>query len=189
MTKEELERYLEVESILKMHDIAIDKNGLMSCPFHPNCEGSLKLYRELNGVACMRESCSNYRKVFAAFEVLQELKGCSANEAKLYGKSLLLEELERLRGARKEEKQESAQKLHKKDKGLVAFWIKLKGLILELGGGNKDYEFSLREIREEMNIAKTSQHRFVQQLVEMDYLCKISGYSNKGYYYQVTNWN
>ncbi|BDS10666.1 hypothetical protein [Aureispira anguillae] len=191
MTKQELERYLEIETILKLHKIAIDKEGFMSCPFHSNCERSLKLYPELNGVACMRESCSKYRKVLDAFSILQELEGIKTEEARLYGKSLLLRELESYRARKTPVKVQEIgenRSLNKREAVLLKYFEDLKRFVLEKGGGEQGYEFRLGEVREDLKVYKSTQQRYIHELLEKGYIEQSSGSSNRGYYYRILNW-
>ena len=191
MTKQEIERYLEVETVLRLEEVAYSSSELFACPFHEKREGCMKLYPELNGVACMNENCSDYRKVFGAFTTLQKLKDCKAEETRLFGKSLLLRELEELRGAVRKELDLVELKItniSRKDKGLLKYWTGLKSFVLEQGGGNQAFEFNLSEIREALGIGKSTQQRYTNQLVSKNYIKKSQGNTNTGYYYQISYW-
>ena len=104
MNKQELERYLEIETVLRLEKIEFTDQGLFPCLFHEKRSECMKLYTELNETACMNENCSHYRKVFGAFELIQEVKQCKAEEARMFGKALLLKELQELREQQKETK-------------------------------------------------------------------------------------
>jgi hypothetical protein len=191
MTKQELEKYLEIETVLNHYKLSVDEDGFMSCPFHTNCKKGLKLYKELNGVACTRESCANYRKIYNAFEFLQEIKGVKVEEARMYGKALLLKELEQLRELKQEdsfEEIEEKRSLSRSEKGLILYWKKLKGFVLMQGSGNKAFEFNLTEVREQLGVSKTSQQRYIHELIAKKYIKQSSGSVNTGYYYQIMKW-
>ena len=53
----------------------------------------------------------------------------------------------------------------------------------------KDTEFTQREIRQEMNISKTQLQRFVNSLLELEYIKYKGGFSNKGLKYVVDYWD
>lgn len=191
MTKQELERYLEVETVLRLEKVAFSPSGLFACPFHEKRSECMKLYPELNGIACMNENCKDYRKVFGAFDVLQELKSCKAEEARLFGKSLLLKELEELRGVNRKATTKSVVKkkpIPRKDKGLLSYWEDLKNFVLEKGKGKQDFEFNLTEIRERLELSKSTQQRYTKQLLAKGYIELSEGSSNTGYYYKILNW-
>lgn len=53
----------------------------------------------------------------------------------------------------------------------------------------KDTEFTQREIRQEMNISKTQLQRFINSLLELEYIKYKGGFSNKGLKYVVDYWD
>jgi predicted transcriptional regulator len=172
MNEEELGRYLEINMILSHHKIEVNESGLMTCPFHPNSEKNVKLYGELNGIACMKKSCSNYRKLFAAFEILQKLQGIEKEEALSYGKNLLLEELEILRG--KNETIEEGPKRIEKDKvlggSLSLFLVELEKYIEEL----EEPIFTRKAIEEHLRMNKSTLKKYLRKL-EAQGLIKVTG--------------
>jgi len=185
MTKQELERYLEIKTVLELHEIEVGKDGFMSCPFHANCEQSMKLYEELNGVACMRSSCNNYRKIFDAYQVLQELKGFKAEEARIYGKSLLLKELENLRALVKVEESnlliEEEEGLEVLPKGGMEF---LKDLRSYLKKANRK-TFTSQDLRDSFKIARSTLIKYLKILEANEVIKILSGNRYNGYKYSL----
>jgi DNA primase len=53
----------------------------------------------------------------------------------------------------------------------------------------KDTEFTQREIRQEMNISKTQLQRFINSLLELEYIKYKGGFANKGIKYVVDYWD
>ena len=53
----------------------------------------------------------------------------------------------------------------------------------------KDTEFTQREIRQEFNISKSQLQRFINSLLELEYIKYKGGFSNKGLKYQVDYWD
>jgi predicted transcriptional regulator len=178
MNEQEIGRYLEINKILSHYKIEVNEAGLMSCPFHSNCETNVKLYEELNGIACMKESCSNYRKLFAAFEVLQKLEGIEVDAALLYGKKLLLEELEILRGKNKTREEEP--KAIEKDKvlggSLSLFLVDLEKYVKEL----EEPSFTRKAIEEHLRINKSTLKKYLRQLESQGIIKVIGGNRYRG---------
>jgi len=67
------------------------------------------------------------------------------------------------------------------------FFEQLKELVKDGVKGKKTMYSSL-QIREALNISKTTVNRYLRTLVEYEYIKKI-GYKNTGYKYQITSWN
>jgi DNA primase len=66
------------------------------------------------------------------------------------------------------------------------FYERLKTYILEKG---KDYEFTRIEVRKALNMSKTKQHQYMNQLLELEYIFQSSGYANKGFRYRIDYWD
>jgi DNA primase len=79
-------------------------------------------------------------------------------------------------------------KIDELDGSLRQFFEQLK----EYAHGQEEQEkycFGRREIRQALNISKTQQHRFLNQLLELEYIKQVSGYTNRGFKYQVVYWD
>jgi DNA primase len=77
-------------------------------------------------------------------------------------------------------------KVDELDGSLRDFYEKLKTYITKRG---KEYEFTAREIRQELRISKTQMHRFMNDLLEMEYLQQSGGYANRGFKYKISYWD
>src|SRR5690554_4569696 len=77
-------------------------------------------------------------------------------------------------------------KVDELDGSLRLFYEDLKKYINKHG---KDYEFTQREIRQALRISKTQMHRFMRDLLEMEYLHQAGGYANRGFKYKVSYWD
>ncbi|TRX30278.1 helix-turn-helix domain-containing protein [Flavobacterium sp. ZT3R18] len=53
----------------------------------------------------------------------------------------------------------------------------------------QDKDFTQREIRQAFNISKSQTHRYLQNLLELEYIRQIGGYANKGLKYKVDYWD
>lgn len=77
-------------------------------------------------------------------------------------------------------------KVDELDGSLRGFYEKLKTYITQKG---KDYEFTQREIRQDLRISKTQMHRFMNDLLELEYLQQTGGYANRGFKYKISYWD
>ena len=77
-------------------------------------------------------------------------------------------------------------KVDELDGSLRLFYEDLKKYINKHG---KEYEFTQREIRQALRISKTQMHRFLRDLLEMEYLQQAGGYANRGFKYKVSYWD
>jgi DNA primase len=78
-------------------------------------------------------------------------------------------------------------KVDELDGALRMFFENLKDYVL--AKGDKEYLFNRREVRLALNLSKTQQHRFLQDLEELEYIRLTGGYSNKGYCYKIVYWD
>lgn len=69
---------------------------------------------------------------------------------------------------------------------LRQFYEGLKAYVYKKG---KDYEFTRIEVRKALNISKTKQHQYINELLELEYIFQSSGYANKGYRYRIDYWD
>lgn len=79
-------------------------------------------------------------------------------------------------------------KVDELDGSLRQFFESLK-TYLEEKPNPQQYEFTQREIRHALNISKTQLHRYMNELIELEYLQQIGGYANKGFKYRVCYWD
>ncbi len=75
-------------------------------------------------------------------------------------------------------------KVDELDGSLRQFFERLKKYVKD-----KENIFTQREIRQEMNISKTQLQRFINNLLELEYIKYKGGFSNKGLKYQVDYWD
>jgi DNA primase len=75
-------------------------------------------------------------------------------------------------------------KVDELDGSLRQFFERLKKFVKD-----DNQEFILREIRQELHMSKTQIFRFMQTLLELEYIKQIGGYSNKGIKYKISYWD
>ncbi|WP_430613547.1 toprim domain-containing protein [Flavobacterium sp. JP2137] len=75
-------------------------------------------------------------------------------------------------------------KVDELDGSLRQFFERLKKYV------KKDHQdFMQREIRQEFNISKTQLQRYINSLLELEYIHQIGGYANKGIKYKISYWD
>jgi hypothetical protein len=77
-------------------------------------------------------------------------------------------------------------KVDELDGGLRQFFERLKQYVMDAGG--RDKPFILREVRHSLHLSKTQLHRYINELMSMEYLQQ-SGYANKGFQYKIVWWD
>lgn len=79
-------------------------------------------------------------------------------------------------------------KVDELDKSTRQFFERLKGYVKSQANGTT-YKFCTREIRQELNISKTSAFKYIQVLQELEYIQAVEGSANKGFKYVVCYWD
>lgn len=79
-------------------------------------------------------------------------------------------------------------KVDELDKSTRQFFEILKGFLKKQTLGTT-HRFTTREIRQELNISKTSAFKYVQILQELEYIQAVEGSPNKGFKYIVSYWD
>lgn len=79
-------------------------------------------------------------------------------------------------------------KVDELDGSLRQFFEALK-TYLEEKPNPRQYEFTQREVRQALHISKTQLHRYLYELISLEYLQQTGGYANKGFKYRVSYWD
>jgi DNA primase len=75
-------------------------------------------------------------------------------------------------------------KVDELDGSLRQFFERLKKHVKQ-----ENQEFILRDVRQELNVSKTQIFRYVQTLLELEYIKQTGGYTNKGIKYKISYWD
>jgi predicted transcriptional regulator len=75
-------------------------------------------------------------------------------------------------------------KIDELDGSLRQFFERLKKYVK-----NENQEFIQREIRQEFNLSKTQLQRFINTLLELEYIKQTGGFANKGIKYKISYWD
>jgi DNA primase len=76
-------------------------------------------------------------------------------------------------------------KVDELDGSLRQFYEQLKGFVQQKG---RDYEFSRFEVRAATGVSKSQQHRYLQQLIGLEYVRQF-GFANRGFKYRIAHWD
>jgi DNA primase len=81
-------------------------------------------------------------------------------------------------------------KVDELDGSLRQFYERLKTYVKTKGNGHHEsYEFSQREIRQALHLSKTQLHRYLHDLMALEYIRQAGGYANRGFNYKVLYWD
>ncbi len=80
-------------------------------------------------------------------------------------------------------------KVDELDGGLRLFYENLKSYIKGKGESYQSYSFGQREIRQALHLSKTQLHRYIHELLSLEYIRQVGGYANRGYEYKILYWD
>lgn len=80
-------------------------------------------------------------------------------------------------------------KVDELDGSLRQFYERLKTYVQSQGKEYRNYTFGRKEIRDALRVSKTQQHRFFNDLYEMEYISQHGGNSHSGYKYKIQVWD
>jgi DNA primase len=105
------------------------------------------------------------------------------------GKGRLITEKEDLQTAAEIMFDSIVLKIDELDGSLRLFYEQLKTYIKGKGEAYESYSFGQREIRQALNISKTQLHRYIHDLLALEYIRQAGGHANRGYQYKVLWWD
>lgn len=79
-------------------------------------------------------------------------------------------------------------KVDELDKSTRIFFELLKDFIKSKPNGTT-YKFSAREVRQELNISKTSVFKYIKLLLKLEYIQVVEGSANRGFKYTICYWD
>jgi DNA primase len=80
-------------------------------------------------------------------------------------------------------------KIDELDGSLRQFYENLKGYLKSKGQEHESYQFTQREIRQALNMSKSQLHRYLNDLLDLEYISLSGGYANRGFKYKITYWD
>jgi DNA primase/energy-coupling factor transporter ATP-binding protein EcfA2 len=81
-------------------------------------------------------------------------------------------------------------KVDELDGSLRQFYENLKNYLKKTyNGSHQQAAFSLRDVRQSLNISKTQLFRYANDLVQLEYMYQTGGHANRGFKYKVSYWD
>jgi DNA primase len=81
-------------------------------------------------------------------------------------------------------------KVDELDGSLRQFYERLKTYVKTKGNGHHEsYEFGQREVRQALNVSKSQLQRYLNDLVQLEYIRPSGGHINKGFNYKILYWD
>ena len=149
---------------------------------------SLKYYEVVNPFATrllLPEKVHKIRRLNEMYQaVIKQVTFLNQYQRQLTNSNQLITEIEDIKQATEILFESIVLKVDELDGSLRQFFERLKKYTKQ-----KDTEFTQREIRQEMNISKTQLQRFINSLLELEYIKYKGGFSNKGLKYMIDYWD
>ncbi|TRW95860.1 toprim domain-containing protein [Flavobacterium gawalongense] len=148
----------------------------------------LKYYEVINPYATRLELPEKVHKVRRLNEmyqaVIKQVTFLNQHQRQLTKENQLITQIEDIEQATEVLFESIVLKVDELDGSLRQFFERLKKYVK-----NTDTPFTQREIRQELNISKTQLQRFINSLLELEYIKYKGGFSNKGLKYVVDYWD
>ncbi|HEY9123905.1 MAG TPA: CHC2 zinc finger domain-containing protein [Bacteroidales bacterium] len=161
--------------------------------FIQNCIRLLKPYTVINPYAKLIELPEEAHKIRRLNELYQsfvkQVTLLNQYQRKKDTQNRLIAEKEDLQTACEILFESIILKVDELDGSLRQFYEQLKKYIQKLGSDYKEYQFTGREIRQEFKISKTQMFRYINDLIELEYINQTGGYANKGFKYKISYWD
>ena len=148
----------------------------------------LKDYEIINPYATkleLPEEVHKIRRLNEMFQlIIKQITFLNQHQRKTTKEGKLITQIEDLEQATEVLFESIILKVDELDGSLRQFFERLKKHLK-----TQDKDFTQREIRQAFNISKSQTHRYLQNLLELEYIRQIGGYANKGLKYKVDYWD
>jgi DNA primase len=149
---------------------------------------SLKPYEVINPYATRLELPEEVHKIRRLNEMFQsivkQITIINQQKRRASAGDKLITEIEDLEQATEVLFESIILKVDELDGSLRQFFERLKKHLK-----TQERDFTQREIRQAFNISKSQIHRYLQSLLELEYIRQIGGFANKGLKYKVDYWD
>lgn len=164
-----------------------------STEFIQNCIRMLKPCEVVNPYADkvnLPEEAHKIRRLNGLYQsFVKQMTLMNQYRRKKDGKGRLITEKEDLQVAAEIMFDSIVLKIDELDGSLRLFYEQLKTYIKGKGNAHESYSFGQREIRQALNISKTQLHRYIHDLLALEYIRQAGGHANRGYQYKVLWWD
>lgn len=149
---------------------------------------NLKYYEVINPYATklnLPEKVHKIRRLNEMYQaVIKQVTFLNQYQRKLTKDNQLITEIEDIEQATEILFESIVLKVDELDGSLRQFFERLKKFVK-----NDREEFLQREIRQEFNLSKTQLQRYINTLLELEYIKQTGGYANKGIKYKISFWD
>ncbi|WP_412175386.1 hypothetical protein [Flavobacterium columnare] len=186
-SKEQTARIIEYQN--KRNAGEIDPNeSQKAIGFIQSIVRNLKVYEVINPYATqlhLPEKVHKIRRLNEMYQaVIKQVTFLNQYQRKLTNNNQLITEIEDIEQATEVLFESIILKVDELDGSLRQFFERLKKYVK-----NENQDFLQREIRQELNISKTQLQRYINTLLELEYIKQSGGYNNKGIKYKITYWD
>jgi DNA primase len=162
--------------------------------FLQNCIRILKPYSVINPYATkvhLPEEAHKIRRLNGLYQAfVKQITLLHQYQRKHDAQGRLISEKEDLQVAAEIMFESIVLKVDELDGSLRQFYERLKIYVKTKGNGHHEsYEFSQREIRHALHISKSQLHRYIQDLLALEYIRQAGGHINRGFNYKVLYWD
>jgi DNA primase len=162
--------------------------------FLQNCVRILKPYQVVNPYADkvnLPEEAHKLRRLNDLYQsYVKQVTLINQYRRKTDGKGRLISEKEDLQTAAAIMFDSIFLKIDELDGSLRMFYERLKDYVQLMGGNHSDtYGFTQREVRQALNTSKTQMHRYMNDLINLEYVQVVGGYGNRGFKYKIGYWD
>jgi len=148
----------------------------------------LKYYEVINPYATklfLPDKVHKVRRLNEMYQaVIKQVTFLNQHQRKITENEQLITEIEDIEQATEILFESIVLKVDELDGSLRQFFERLKKYVKTEGK-----EFVLRDVRQHLNISKTQMFRYIQSLVELEYIKQTGGYINTGIKYRVDYWD
>lgn len=186
-SKEQTQRIIEHQN--KRNAGEIDPNqSQKAIGFIQQVVRNLKVYEVINPYATklqLPEKVHKIRRLNEMYQaVIKQVTFLNQYQRRVAPAGSLITEIEDIEQATEVLFESIVLKVDELDGSLRQFFERLKKYVK-----NEGQEFILRDVRQDLGISKTQLFRYMQSLVELEYVRQIGGYSNKGIKYKISYWD
>jgi len=164
------------------------KKEVQATAFLQNCIRLLQPYEVVNPFAekvKLPEKAHKIRRLNGLYQsYVQQVTLLHQYQRKQDRQGRLISTVEDLKAACRLMFESIVLKVDELDGSLRQFYEALKSHVVE-----KENTFTQRETRQALNISKTQLHRYLHQLLGLEYIALAGGHANRGYNYKIIYWD
>lgn len=186
-SKEQTQRIIQYQNRRNAGEVSSDEQQ-KAINFVQKLVRNLKYYEVINPYATklnLPEKVHKIRRLNEMYQaVIKQVTFINQYQRKVTKDNQLITEIEDIEQATEVLFESIVLKVDELDGSLRQFFERLKKYVK-----SENQEFLQREIRQEFNLSKTQLQRFINLLLELEYIKYSGGYANKGIKYKISFWD